>query len=530
MRLPKPIILILAAVSSGLLLSLLYAPFYYWPLGWICIVPFLWAVSAAKTRLAATFLGLTTGLVFRLTSIYWVTIVVMEHGHLEFHFAVVALLCLSTYLSLYPATIAFLLRGPLKRIGPIAFFLAPFIWVSGELILTHLLTGFPWNLLGYSQISFLPAAQIADITGVYGVSFLLVAVNSAIAFAIIKKPRWNAAYLRPLAITGIILVFCLGYGIWKLVDQGEEGEKFKVAVIQDDMENNTRRAAHRDAKAYGELIAYYLDNTRKAARNRADVVVWPEGALLNIDMNPPTGVIEREITALVRKEKTWLLLGSNDYFNGGAYLYNGAFSIAPDNEGETAGEYIKVHLTPFGEYVPYQEVLGWVPQVVPEISDFAAGDEIKPIKLRDGKVGVAICYEVIFPDLVRRFTANRATLLATISNDAWFGFSAANDQHFDHAVMRAIENRRYLVRAAATGVSGVIEPSGEVQLRTPIYERTVACGEVAMKKGLTVYAAVGDAFSYLCVLLTLLSLILLRYTKGLQTEDQLPSEEKRKNG
>lgn len=485
-----------------------------WPLGWVCLAPFLWSVAEAKTRLGATLLGLLHGLAFRLVSIYWIVHVMMEHGHLPFLAALGSLLLLSLYLSLYPATLAFLMRRPLSTLGPVGLFAAPLIWVAGELLLTHLLTGFPWNLLGYSQIGFLPVIQIADLTGVYGVSFLLVTVNAAIAFAVLQKPRRTAAYWSPLAAAVILMILALGYGVLKLGDGVETERLFKVAVVQDDMDNNRRRAAHRDYEQYWNLVDYYLGSTADAARNGAQVVVWPEGALLSIDMNPPDGAVENSILDAASREKIWMLIGSNDYFNGYENLYNCAFTIAPDNQGGTAGRYTKVHLTPFGEYVPYTEIFGWVPQVVPEISEFQAGEELNPIPLRDGKVGVAICYEVIFPDLVRRFTDNGATLLATISNDAWFGFSAANDQHFNHAVLRAVENRRYLVRCAATGVSGVISPDGSVQLRTRIYEKCIGYGYAAMSSGKTVYAALGDVFSYFCTALALLSLLRVRYTKS----------------
>jgi apolipoprotein N-acyltransferase len=152
--------------------------------------------------------------------------------------------------------------------------------------------------------------------------------------------------------------------------------------------------------------------------------------------------------------------------------------------------------------------------MIPEISDFTPGEEVRPIPLRDGLVGVPICYEIIFPDLVRRFTAKGAGLLATISNDAWFGPSAANDQHFDHGILRAVENRRWLLRCAATGVSGVVAPNGRVLQRTRIYEREVVTGEAAMLSGLTLYAAYGDIFAYTCLLFSAAIVIAMRYNKG----------------
>ncbi len=508
----RRIAVLVAAPGSGLLLALLFAPFGYWPLGWVCLVPLLWAVAAAKTRLGATLLGFCAGLVFWVISIPWVVDVMTDYGGMPWPAAVGALLLLAAYLSLYPATVAFLVRRPLAKLGPAALFLVPFLWVAGELLLTHLLTGFPWNLLGYSQVRFLPAAQIADLAGVYGVSFLLVAVNCAVAFALLQHPVRSWAFWRPLIATAIAAAAALAYGYLKLGDDGRDGEPFTVAMVQDDLTNAERMRAHRD-----ELFLYYWDSTRAAAREGAgagaDMVMWAEGSLLFVDMDPPDGFYEQVILALARDEGIWLLIGSNDYTDDYSRVRNAAFSISPDNRGAAAGRYHKVHLTPFGEYVPYQWALGWVPQVVMGISDFEAGRELEPIPLRDGSVGVAICYEIIFPDLVRRFTARGAGLLATVSNDAWSGHSASNDQHFDHAIMRAIENRRYLVRCAVTGVSGAVAPDGHVLARTAIYKRDVAYATVAMRAGSTVYMAVGDLFAYLCAGLALLSLAWLRYTK-----------------
>ena len=504
-----------AAIISGLLSVLLYAPYSVWPLGWLCLAPLLWAIASARTTLGAVFLGLTNGLVFRLLSIPWVTHSMMVHGHMPLPAALGSLLLLSLYLSLYPATLAFLLRSPLRRYGPVALLLAPFLWVSGELLQTYLITGFPWNLLGYSQVGFLHAIQIADVTGVYGVSFLLVAFNAALVFLLL---RWREIVKRevwqPLALTAALVLAVFVYGFVKTGDESVDGEPFDFVMLQDDLTNAERpRSASREGN---ELFIDYFGRTIDAARTGADVIIWAEGTMVFLDMNEESfrpWDYELDIYALSRDEDFWLLMGSNDYFEEGAKLHNSAVTVSPFNEDKPSGRYDKVHLTPFGEYVPYQFIFGWVPQMIPEISDFDPGEEIRPIPLRDGLVGVPICYEIIFPDLVRRFVAKGAGLLVTISNDAWFGRSSANDQHFDHGILRAVENRRWMLRCAATGVSGIVAPNGRVLQRTPIYERAEIKGTVAMRTGKTLYAAYGDIFSYVCFLFSASILTSLRYNR-----------------
>lgn len=514
MELTKRAALAAAALISGLMTAALYAPFGFWPLGWVCLAPLLWAVARARTRLGATLLGLAMGIACRLASIPWVVHTMMVYGNMPWPAAIGALALLVVYMALYPATIAFLIRKPLERQGPIALFLVPWLWVAGELLLAFVLTGFPWNPLGNGVVGFLPAIQIADIAGVYGVSFVLALASSAVAFALLKhKELAQRSTWMPLAAAAAVVAAALAYGFVKTGDDGADGEAFRVALLQDDLTNAERPLSLN--KAGNDLLLDYYARTLAEARAGADLVVWGEGTMVFLDMEQDKfapWAYELDIYALARDEGIWLLLGTNDYFDGYDKLHNSAFTIDPgDPRNRPAGRYDKVHLTPFGEYVPYPWLLGWVPQMIPQISDFTPGEEIKTVPLMGGQVGVPVCYEIIFPDLVRRFVSGGAGLLATISNDAWFGRSAANDQHFDHAIMRAVENRRWLVRCAATGVSGIVAPDGRVVERTGIYVKTAVRGEVVMRSGLTIYASVGDIFAWACLIFSAASLLWLRY-------------------
>ena len=497
---------------SGLLLTSCFAPFNMWMVAWICLVPLLWGITIVRSGLASAAMGFATGLVFWLTSIPWITVVMQNYGDLPFPVALLLLLLLAVYLSLYPALLCWILKLSLNRVGSIALFMVPVLWATNELLITFVLTGFPWNLLGYSQVFFLPVIQIADVTGVYGVSFTLVLVNALIAFLFLNEPANRKSFYIPVIASGFVIVFVFVYGFISLSSQPEEMRKFRVALIQDEMTNEERLSADQQA-----LFNYYIDSSREAAAKGIDLVIWGEGALLFLDMvgegeGMPGGFAEQFVLSLSRDEKFWLLMGSSDYINNYSEIYNTAVTISPENDGLVSGRYAKVHLTPFGEYVPFGFIFGWLDKVVPEISNFKSGDKINTMPLLNGRVGTAICYEIIFPDQVRRFTAESATVLATISNDAWFGKTAANDQHFNMAIMRAVENRRYLLRCAVTGVSGIITPSGAVSSRSETYKRMVIEDEAAMMDGTTAYVMVGDLFGYVCTIAALGWVFWLRFT------------------
>jgi apolipoprotein N-acyltransferase len=180
--------------------------------------------------------------------------------------------------------------------------------------------------------------------------------------------------------------------------------------------------------------------------------------------------------------------------------YNSAFLVGGD--GATAGVYRKMHLVPFGEYVPLQRVFFFAGHLVEAVSDFSAGTEAVLLPVRGHVISTAICYEIVYPDLVRRFVRGGSELLTTITNDAWFGKTSAPYQHFVQASMRAIEEGRYLVRSANTGVSGIVDPYGRVVQQTGLYTQATVVGEARFLSDATVYSRTGDAFAYACVLLT----------------------------
>jgi apolipoprotein N-acyltransferase len=276
------------------------------------------------------------------------------------------------------------------------------------------------------------------------------------------------------------------------------GDTIRVGLIQGNVDQDEKVQAARAAA----IFQGYLNMTRQAIREGAEFVIWPESSTpfrFEDDM-----FAAARIRALAQQAKVSMLFGSDQFVRGAngapTTFYNSAFLVRPD--GTTGGVYKKMHLVPFGEYVPAQKLLFFAAPLVQAVSDFSAGTEAVLLPVGDHLVSTAICYEVVYPDLVRRFVAGGSELLTTITNDAWFGPTSAPYQHFEQASMRAIEEGRYLVRSANTGISGIVDPYGRVVARSAIFQPAVVVGDVRFLKTSTFYARHGDILAYASVLAT----------------------------
>jgi apolipoprotein N-acyltransferase len=385
---------------------------------------------------------------------------------------------------------------------------APAAWTALELARTHVFSGFPWALLGYSQYRFLPLIQIADITAVYGVSFLIVLTNASLA-GIIEDRKRVAPLLACLAVLGA----SAGYGALRLQEQ-TEGQPLRVAVVQGNIEQDKKW----DQAYQAEVIGTYERLTREAVRSRPDLVIWPETATPfyfgGAERNDPG--LTSDLRSFVRTTGTPLLTGSPYYERRPDRTYvlrNSAYLL--DRDGSTAAVYHKLHLVPFGEYVPLKNLLFFVEKMVQAIGDFQTGAERTVMELggREGERSVAfstvICYEIIFPDLVRSFVDRGARVMTTITNDAWFGRTAAPRQHFAMSVFRAVENRVPVARAANTGVSGFIDARGRILAATDIFTEAFLVRDLVPAGGnRTFYTRFGDVFAWLCATAILVLLAL----------------------
>ena len=467
----------------------------------MALAPLIVSLVARPTpfvRSRAFLLGFVAGLAYFGGTVYWTGTVVTQFGGLSWPVGVVVGALLVAYLALFPGLFALCLGWLGARYGTRAILLAPAVWVTSELGRTYFWSGFPWLLLGYSQTTVLPVAQFASVVGVFGVSALVALVSTALAYLVVSRSRASAV---TVAATGLALIGVTVWGARRLENNGllDQGRPVKVALIQG---NIPQEQKWDDAHA-GAILNTYLTLTREASAKGAELVIWPESSTPFPFMDDKAG--GERIRALVRETGIELLLGSDQVDHQTKAYYNAAFLVRKD--GTVAGVYQKMHLVPFGEFVPLQQLLFFVGPLVEQVGGFTPGRDMVMLPTRHGPISTAICYEIVFPKLVRESVLRGSQLLTTITNDAWYGHSSAPYQHFLQASMRAIEQGRYLARAANTGITGFVDPYGRVMQKTEIFERQILLGDVRMLEVRTIYGRIGDLFAYILAALTLVALL-----------------------
>jgi apolipoprotein N-acyltransferase len=491
------------AALSGILLAVAFPTFDLHFLAWIALLPLFFALRGQSIK-NGFWLGGITGIVFFIGTIHWVTNSVHYYGGIPIVPASLITLLLCAYLALYPAVFG-AAAAYIRKTHPSLFFIAaPALWTTLELARTYVFSGFPWSLLGYSQYLTLPVIQIADVTGIYGVSFLIVLVNASVTEFLLN--RKNTIGLIA-AVSALLLV--LGYGIVKLQTPAPR-PGMKVSVVQGNIEQDKKW----DPAYQKETLEVYTRLTRESRSDKPDLVIWPETAVpFYFGGNAPSDqALTAYLFSFVKQNKVSLLFGSPTYeikSNRQIIGRNSAFLITAD--GLLAATYHKIHLVPFGEYVPLKHLLFFIEKMVQAIGDFQAGNEYTVMTVPDHgstgdagtKLSTVICYEIIFPDLVRRFVDAGANVITTITNDAWFGRTAAPHQHFSMAVFRAIENRVPVARAANTGISGFIDSQGHILAESGIFTEALLTHTIIPGVKKTFYTRYGDIFSYLCVLVSI---------------------------
>jgi apolipoprotein N-acyltransferase len=349
--------------------------------------------------------------------------------------------------------------------------------------------------------------QSADLFGVYGLSYLLILFNAVLAESI---PALRLKRLQELPVTALVAAACLlllnyGYGCWSL-QQDLDGrvETLQAAVIQGNIPQGLKWQPENQVSTVKTYRNLSLQARQAGAR---DLIIWPEAAMPFYFQDG--GQLVRSVTRLPLQSGASLLFGSPAYLRdpGGMRYLNSAFLLSPT--AQLLGRSDKVHLVPFGEYVPLGKFLPFVNKLVTGIGDFSAG-EINPLPMQSHQAGVLICYEVIFPELAREYVRQGSDLLVNITNDAWFGESSAPWQHLAMARFRAIENRVWLARAANTGVSAFIAPSGRVVAQTGLFETAFLTEEIGLGARPGFYSHMGDLIPGAFLLISLLWLLQTR--------------------
>ena len=492
------------AVLTAVLLTLSFPRADLGWLGFVALVPLLLAIRGTSPREAA-WIGFLTGAVFFAGLLYWITSVMTRYAGLQVITGTALLGLLVAYLAIYPAVFAAIVAAGLGRAGTIAYLAAPFVWTGLELLRGRLLTGFPWGLIGATQWRHAGILQAGALGGVALVSWLVVLANAAFTMLLTRPATRRERIAAAASLVLVIGSAAAGARVVARLPDGD-GEAIPVAAIQANVPQDRK---WRPEEQTG-IVTRLVDQSREAVARGARLVVWPESSS-PLSYNRPAGEAAigvpiqadrndaARVGEFVRESGVTLVAGAVQYRYTGTKkrAYNSAFIATKDGgAGET---YDKVHLVPFGEYVPMQRILFFVNRLVEgAVSDFGAGTRIEPLQTPLGEVGPLICYEAIFPEHARLMAPAR--FLVNLTNDAWFGMSAGPRQHLALATVRAAENHRWMLRAANTGISAIVDPAGRVVAETPLEEERVLVGTLHARADVTPYAARGDVFGWGCVI------------------------------
>lgn len=489
---------------TGVLLVLIFPTFDIEILAWVAFVPLFFSFRGQGLK-GSFIAGFIAGVVANCGILYWTTVAMSVYGRIPWALSGVILLLLAGILSAlyfgpWAAAVEYLSgKGIMETLS------APVIWTSLEFIRNYLFTGFPWENLGYSQYLNLHLIQMSEYTGVYGVSFVVMLANASIYSLLegilmegrsVQFKKWVGAVISACLILGIC-----AFGHRRLADvrnASASAPRLKVGLVQGNIDQDRKwNPAFQE-----ETMNIYIGLTRSLASEKPGLIIWPETAVpfyfqSDHRYRPQVFSISRELNSFV-------LVGSVAYGFVRSELdyFNSAYLISP--EGKETGRYDKIHMVPFGEYLPFPFSLlySFLGKVIGAVGDFTPGEKSYVFLIPQGGFGVLICYEIIFPELSRRLALDGANLLVTITNDAWFGRTSAPYQHLSMATFRAVENRRFIARAANTGISGFVDITGKIMLTTDIFKPAYLSGEVGLEKYLTFYTYYGDVFSWACLLVS----------------------------
>ncbi len=501
---------LLLALLSGLALAFAF-PSYNLPiLAWGAVAVLMLALLGARPWRAASY-GFLHGLVYTIASLPWIYTVMRVHGGLSTIAAASVMALLAAAHAVFPAAFALMVAWLARTSAPRACLAAPFLWVALEFARMHLpAIGFPWNLLGYAAASS-GLLQMVTVTGIFGLSFLVAAYNALVAWVVTVWGSQQAPHSRSravklwLAVTAALV--CIALVGPRLIPPQSGGAANQLAYL---VQTNFPQSLSYPAD-WMDVHAEELDELERLSEPPTDsppaLVIWPEvPAPFSLQDPKFAGRAER----IARASTNGFLLGVVDWKpgrQGELVPYNSAALLDPS--GRRVFLYDKIHLVPFGEYVPLRPWLTFAKKLVVEVGDFQAGSEPKvgAVPGSGGRFGAFICYEGIFPHEVRRFVDNGAELLINLSNDGWFGRSAAPEQHAAMARVRAVENRRWLLRDTNNGYTVVVDPYGRYTARLQTDVRGVLRASFGFRSDRTIYSRWGDWIAWMCTVVSFLFVV-----------------------
>jgi apolipoprotein N-acyltransferase len=519
---------LLVGLSSLLQVLIFPLPGLY-VLSWVAFAPLIVALLRARPAGAleidgainlqaakpgqAFLLAYVSGILWYAGTCYWIYNTMHEYGGLSVPLALLALFLFCLYLALYHGLFGLLLSLAVDsgRDNRRALVAAPFLWVAVELARTRV-TGFPWNLLGTAQVDNISLSRITTWTGVYGVSFEIMLVNVAVAaaFLVPRKKR------RTLLIAALAAAAVLQAG--RLVEAPALPADHAALLVQENISvqaNWTRDAFERTLRELTDLSVkrattwsgvepgLTLGISQGLKPNNIDLIVWPESPAPFFASDP---LFRNPLSRMARATHTWVVtgaIGSTPAMQGGksaSQIFNSAALVSPS--GDWTARYDKVHLVPFGEYLPFPQLFAFAGGLTKEVGEFQSGASRAPLDAGSTRLGVFICYESVFPGEVREFADQGAQVLVNLSNDGWYGDSGAYAQHLNQTRMRAIENGRWILSATNTGVTASIDPYGRTVARLPRKERDALVAPYALTSVITFYTRHGDWFCWLCAIIS----------------------------
>jgi apolipoprotein N-acyltransferase len=533
----------LLVILSALLQVLIFPLSGLYVLSWFALAPLVVALLRARpagdleindsvklqaaTPAQAFVLAYVCGILWYAGTCYWIYDTMHQFGGLSAPMALLALFLFCLYLGLYHGLFGLLLSLTTGSAGDHRRVLvaAPFLWVAVELARTRV-TGFPWNLLGIAQVDNIALCRIAGWTGVYGISFEIMLVNVALAavFLVPRKKR-GALLVAALASAAVLQAGRLIEAPVALADHAALLVQANIPVTAD----WTRDYFEQTLRQLTDLTLKSVDTNSSAtaagdssrseiSQAKIDLIVWPESPAPFYTNDP---LFRTTLSELARRSQKWIVAGSMGTTSAtqsggqGSQLFNSAVLVSPN--GEWAGRYDKVHLVPFGEYLPFPQLFAFAGGLTKEVGEFGRGSSRAPLNAGNNPLGVFICYESVFPDEVRQSADQGAQVFVNISNDGWYGDSGAFAQHLNQTRMRAIENARWLLSATDTGVTASIDPWGRIAARAPRKERTTLVAPYAVTSVTTFYTRHGDWFAYLCAIISM-GALLARFTSRKKAE------------
>lgn len=493
------ILRVLLSVASGVLFALAFPGVAQGWLSFVAFVPLLVAIVRSRSGREAFLLGWISQTTAWLIMVPWVVRVMSFYGGLPYAVGVLLLIAMALILGLYGAVFALLVRRMRLGVRFLPWLLVPLAWAAVEYARTYLLTGVAWNLLATAIVDYPTLIQIDRFAGPYLVGAMIVLASCAIAWLITQK----TISIQRVVVLGLIGIFAMvwwGTGLIaaRFVVQPNTKPAFTAALLQPNITQHMRWDEENKIAIYQRMMTM----TAEAARAGATIVIWPESTVpLSYTQ---TDFFREAIETLSRDLEIDIILGSvaTDPDHP-TRLWNSAFLAS---NGKTAGRYDKIRLVPFGEYVPLRKMLFFAEKLVHAVGEFEFGTNDLPLT-GIVKYGPAICYEIVYPQITRAQIRNGATVLVTITNDAWYDGTSAPAQHLAQARLRAVEGERYVLRAATTGISAFIDPSGRVVQSIPMGEQGIIYAKFQPRTEMTPYVKLGDWFAWFAIAVVLVALV-----------------------